>query len=98
MVSGVEVVQKTDYFGTTEKWEPKKGDLTVKSDDGHQFTVHLDGSSEEQVMVGKAGEMTTGRMIITDTSVHWATAFCPQDQVTVAYDLQGKVKLIQNLG
>ncbi|HEX7540599.1 MAG TPA: hypothetical protein VF352_00595 [Anaerolineales bacterium] len=72
-IGGVEVVQKKDYFGITEKWEPEKGDLTVKADDGHQFVVHLDGSSQEQVLVGEAGRMTMGKMIITDKSVHWAT-------------------------
>jgi hypothetical protein len=80
-IGGEVVVQDKDFFRTTEKWEPEKGDLTVKVDDGHEFTVHLDGSSQEQVMVGEAGKYPMGKMIITDKSVYWTTAFCPQESL-----------------
>ena len=95
---GVVLIQKKDFFGTTERWEPDKGDLTLIGDDGHRFVVHLDGSSQEQVLISDTGKSTLGKNIITTKSVQWSTAFCPKDQVSVAYDQNGKVKLVINVG
>jgi hypothetical protein len=87
-----------NFFGTVEKWDPEKGDLAFKGNDGHEYLVHLDGSSQEMVLVGNPGKISLGMNVITAKSEQWTTAFCPNDPVTVLYDQQGKVKIIENVG
>lgn len=89
--------QTERILGITEKWDYQSGVIEVKTEDGKIRSFKLE-PPKTQIFVPEARKKTEKEILIRDrNNLHWSTAFCAGDGVTVLFDGQG-VAGINNYG
>lgn len=78
-------------------WDSSKKELAVRLADGKENKVTVD-SGKMMIFIPQTGHKTQAVIPVVNGDKNWATAFCPQDTLTIGYDGGGGVVLLFNNG